>query len=232
MINRRELLLLSLAMALMPNRLMAAYRQSGVIDWDIFLNEMSKLADGYVAGKIENSKITKNGIGLLQQLDINSAVFEEAVSEAFETGNQYWLWQRMIKQENINGGILNIDSEQLVQLHDHPGATGMLRIISGETEVWQFDKMASNIGSDGLTSAELRRTSYRVLKPGDTAVLTPDAGNIHALRSVTDQCGMLDFFIPPYKRSQRNWYQPLDNDWFNSETIICRSIPQHEFTRA
>ncbi len=232
MISRREFVLLSLGVALMPETVLAAQRESGVIGWNAFLAAMTKLADDLAAGALEQSAVTKNGVEFLQQLDTDSAAFKAAVDEAFETGNRYWLWQRMVKQKKLNGGILNIDNQQLVQLHDHPGATGMMRIISGEAEVWQFDKTLSRIGPEGIMTTELRRVSHRVLKPGDTAVLTPTAGNIHALRSVTDQCSMLDFFIPPYQTSNRSWYLPLDDDWFNSETITCRSIPQHEFAKA
>ena len=230
MISRRELLLRSLGLVLLPHEVLASDIQSNTIGWNTFLAEMRKLADSNTTGKSGQINIAGNAVVFLQQLDMSSAEFKTAVNEAYETGNRYWLWQRMIKEHNINGGILNIGSEQPVMLHDHPGATGVLRIISGETEVWQFDKIASGIGHQGTTTAELKRVFHRVLKPGDTAVLTPYKGNIHALRAISKQCIMLDFFIPPYKTSQRNWYQPLDNDWSGSETITCRSIPQHEFS--
>jgi len=229
MISRRELLLYSLGLVFLPHEVPASDAQSSAIGWNTFIAEMRRLADGIYAGRLDQIMMTRNGVELLHQLDTDTAEFKAAVNGAYETGNRYWLWQRMIKEQNINGGILNIDSEQLVLLHDHPGATGMLRIISGETEVWQYDKIASGIGQEGTTTAELKRVLHGVLKPGDTAVLTPDKGNIHALRAISTQCTMLDFFIPPYKTSQRSWYQPLDNSWYNSETITCRSIPQHEF---
>lgn len=226
--SRSEFLLLSMAAALMPSSLLASVDKQPPIEWNTFVSQMRQLSDS----KLAPGLLAEQGAKSLQQLNLDSAEFEAAENEAFETGNQYWMWQRMLKDKNLNGGILNIDSEQLVQLHDHPGATGVLRIISGETEVWQFDKVASSIGSDGQKTTELKRVSKRLLKPGDTAVLTPDSGNIHALKAVSKQCRMLDFFIPPYQRSQRSWYEPLEKDWFNSETITCRSIPQDEYAEA
>lgn len=228
MISRRELLLFSLGVAVLPNWARASDRQPSSIEWVSFVQHMRQLA----GSKVDHDMIAQQGTQLLQRLTLDSGEFENAVSEAFETGNQYWMWQRMLKEENINGGILNIDSEQLVQLHDHPGSTGVLRIISGETEVWQFDEVTSSIGSDGKKIAKLKRLTKRLLKPGDIAVLTPDKGNIHALRAVSNRCRMLDFFIPPYQRSQRSWYEPLEKDWFNSESITCRSIPQDEYAKA
>jgi quercetin dioxygenase-like cupin family protein len=140
------------------------------------------------------------------------------------------MWQRLIKEKNLNGGILTIERDQLVQLHDHPGATGILRIISGETEVWQFDELTQKQNTDG--TAELALVSHEILKPGDMAVLNPESGNIHALRALSNECSMLDFFIPPYQRSQRSWYRPLDEDWFNRDKISCRKIPQDDYMDA
>ena len=231
-ISRRELLLLLPGMALLPDTILARDRLPGSIGWDSFLAQMKQLADAVARDKIDHVLTARRGMEFLQHLNIDTTEFEIAVNESYETGNQYWMWQRMLKQANINGGILNIDRGRLVPLHDHPGATGMLRIISGETEVWQFDRVASSTGPDGKKVDELTRVLHRTLRPGDTAVLTPDVGNIHALRAVSEQCSMLDFFIPPYKRSQRSWYEPIDNNWFNSENITCRSIPQHEYAKA
>lgn len=221
-----------MGMAFLPQRVLASNPGSNSIEWDTFLKEMKKLADGFASGETGQGIVAEHGIYLLQQLVIDSTQFETAVNDAFESGNQYWLWQRMVKEDHINGGILNIDSDRVVQLHDHPGATGMLRIISGETEIWQFDQVASSVGSDGNKTAELKRVSRRVLKPGDTAVLTPDSGNIHALRAVSKHCSMLDLFIPPYQTSRRSWYEPIDKDWFNRKFLTCRSIPQYEYTKA
>ena len=210
----------------------AGNRCDNPVDWQTFLEKMKSLADQATVGNASNSVIAEQGLYLLQQLRIESADFEAAVSQAYESGNRYWLWQRMIKEENINGGILNIDSEQLVQLHDHPGATGMLRIISGEAEVWQFDRVASSAVAEDSTIAEVHRVSRRTLRPGDTALLTPGSGNVHAIRAVTRQCRMLDIFIPPYIRSQRSWFIPMNEDWFDLQTITCRRVPEDEYTTA
>ena len=200
--------------------------------WDSFVVQMKQLADADASGKTDSKSITEHGMRLLRQLRLDTAEFDAAVNEAYESGNQFWMWQRLLKEKHINGGILSIERERLVPLHDHPGANGMVRIISGVAEMWQYDVVASSAGPDGNKIAELKRVSQRILRPGDTAVLTPETGNIHALKAVSKRCSMLDFFIPPYQRSRRSWYEPIDDDWFNRKSIICRSIPQHEYTMA
>ena len=232
MISRRQLLLAAASAVLLPAGGKASSNTSNKTSWLEFQSQMAELASSKVGGKISQKAVAERGMQYLKRLDISSAEFKAAVDESYETGNRYWLWQRMIKQQNINGGILNIDSEQMVQLHDHPGATGMVRIISGETEVWLFDEVKQGEANSQQDVAQLVRVSRRILRAGDTAVLTPNKGNIHALRAISKECRMLDFFIPPYERSQRNWFEPLEKNWFDKEKIACRKIPQHAYTNA
>lgn len=247
MISRREILLASLAAVMLPSGVIARADKSSFnadsfvddesIDWAEFQQRMLELAETAVGSSDNKQAVSASGVQCLKRLNIHSTEFKAAQDEAYETGNRFWLWQRMIKQKNINGGILNIGSDQMVQLHDHPGATGLLRIVSGETEVWQFDERkvdvrTSDENNEAPQVTELVRVSRRILKAGDTAVLTPEKGNIHALKAVSEQCSMLDFFIPPYERSQRSWYEPLEENWFDKEMLSCRKIPQHAYTRA
>ena len=231
-VSRRECLLLLAGLACWPNRMLAGYQQQDLVSWYSFVVQIKQLADAAASGKTDSKSLAEHGLRLLRQLRLDTAEFEAAVNEAYESGNKYWTWQRLLKEKHINGGILSIERERLVPLHDHPGASGMVRIISGAAEIWQYDVVDSSAGPDGNKFAELKRVSRRILKPGDTAVLTPESGNIHALRAVSEQCSMLYFFIPPYKRSRRSWYEPIDIDWFNRKLISCRSSAQHEYTMA
>ena len=200
--------------------------------WSTFQNKMMGLANAKVSGRVNDSVVAKLGLHYLKELEINSAEFKAAVNDSYETANNYWLWQRMIKQQYINGGILSIEDKQIIPLHDHPGATGMMRILSGKAEVWMFDEVKNNDSAAQENIVELKLVSHRTLIAGDTAVLTTEKGNIHALKAVTKECRMLDFFIPPYNRSKRHWFEPTDKNWFNKNTINCKKIPQHVYNKA
>ena len=235
MISRRQLLFSAVSTVLLPSEVMADIGLQKKLSWSEFQAKMTELANADALGAVDKKRLAENGLKTLQQLDVSSTEFKHAVEESYETGNRYWLWQRMIKQRNLNGGILTINDEQMVQLHDHPGATGMVRIISGEAEVWLFDEVRENKTGQKKSDqgiAELTQVSRRILRSGDTAVLTPHKGNIHALRSVSKECHMLDFFIPPYEKSQRSWFEPLAENWFDKERVLCQKIPQHAYTKA
>jgi len=234
-ISRRQLLFSAVSTVLLPSEVMADIGLQKKLSWSEFQAKMTELANADALGAVDKKRLAENGLKTLQQLDVSSTEFKHAVEESYETGNRYWLWQRMIKQRNLNGGILTINDEQMVQLHDHPGATGLVRIISGEAEVWLFDEVRENKTGQKKSDqgiAELTQVSRRILRSGDTAVLTPHKGNIHALRSVSKECRMLDFFIPPYEKSQRSWFEPLAENWFDKERVLCQKIPQHAYTKA
>ncbi len=234
-IARRKLLQAMLALpvaAITPPIVTAGeYSHYGFgLSWPQFVNQMEFLANERAADRVSEIQVAWRGLHWLQLLDVQDPLFEQAVRDATESGNAFWLWQRLIKDDILNGGILNIDSDKLVQLHDHPGATGLLRILEGKAEVWQYDidQPATAEHEDG--KVVLKRVAHRVLLPGDTAVLTPDEGNIHALRSVSKNCRMLDFFIPPYERKKRTWYEPVDAGWRHQESIICIPVSDRQFT--
>ncbi len=232
MISRRQLLLGVASSLLFPAGLYANSKIRRMDSWPEFHYKMTALANANSIGKVNNSAVTKLGMQYLKQLDVDSDEFETAVKDSYETSNDYWLWQRMVKQQNIKGGILGIEREQIIPLHDHPGATGMMRILSGTVEVWIFDEVKQAASTAEADIVDLALVSHRTLSAGDTAVLTPNKGNIHALRAISEECRMLDFFIPPYSRSKRSWFEPTNKNWFEEKTISCKKIPQYAYNKA
>jgi hypothetical protein len=228
MLNRRDFLLASLATLCMPGSVTAGMRMERPLSWTDYLREVKQLASAYGDRTITQTAMAARGVRLLQQLDTTDNAFQAAVHASWESGNRFWLWQRLTKESTVKGGILNIERDQDVPLHDHPGATGMVRVLTGEVEVWQFDRAGKAADRSGDHDV-LELVTHRVIQPGDTAVLSPDSGNIHALRARSRECSMLDYFIPPYERSERTWYRPVDDDWHDKARISCESISEYDF---
>jgi len=206
----------------------AAMSVDSPLAWPQYLHEMKQLAAGYTGRTATQADIAAQGIQLLRQLDTSDRSFLAAINDSYESGNRFWLWQRLTKESAIKGGILTIEHDQDVPLHDHPGATGMVRVLTGEVEVWHFDR-AARTADNSADHAVLELVTHRVMGPGDIAILSPDNGNIHALRARSQTCRMLDYFIPPYERSERTWYLPVDHDWHDKAHIRCESISENDF---
>jgi len=226
MINRRDFVLAALGMAVAPGAVAAVNRAGNNLVWADYCDEILQLALAYLEGAIPQPDMAARGVQLLQRLNTSDDAFQAAVQTSWESGNRYWLWQRLTKETGVTGGILTIDHKHAVPMHDHPGATGMIRVLKGEVEVWQYDCSEPST-TDGHAILDLM--SHRILRPGDIAVLSPERGNIHALHAQSKSCHMLDYFIPPYRREKRTWYQPLNNGWHDKDQVICRSISENEF---
>jgi len=233
MINRRHIIagFISVAAVMVKqDPLAAGIALPDKIEWKEFTARMKELSELFAVGGVDQRGMEQKGLQLISRLDIDAPSFDEAVNNSYESGNLFWLWQRMIKSGRLDGGILNIDRTQMIPLHDHPGATGMVRVISGETEVWKFERLGTDVHQPG--KAQLKLIFHGILRPGDTATVTPQNGNIHALRSVSEECRMLDFFIPPFERRDLLYFKPDDDNWFDKSQISCRAIPRTEFTRS
>ena len=232
MIDRRNFLLASLVAMLTPRAVLSDTQTSVQLSWADYLGEMKQLSSACADRTITQRDMATRGVQLLLQLDTTDNAFQKAIDTSYESGNRFWLWQRLTKDTGINGGILNIERGQDVPLHDHPGATGMVRVLTGEVEVWQFDRSITATTTKTAGKAVLERVTHRVMQPGDVAVLSPDSGNIHALRARSKTCSMLDYFIPPYERSDRTWYRPVDDGWYDKTRITCESITENDFYMA
>jgi len=225
-IDRRNFILAVLGTALVPGAVAEVKPTGNKLAWAEYCDEMLQLASAYQERKVNHQDMLARGVQLLQQLDMSDAAFQTAVQNSWESGNRYWLWRRLIRDTGITGGILVIDRDQPVPMHDHPGATGMLRVLKGKVEVWQYDCS----GPDATNGdAILELASHRILRPGDVAFLTPERGNIHTLRAQSRTCHLLDYFIPPYQRSKRTWYLPVDDGWHDRDQVICRSVQEDDF---
>ena len=232
MIDRRQILagLVSVAGMVMSKNVTDGQKQVNKLEWPDFLARLKELSDRFANGTVRQNDMERQGLSLISRLDVNSDSFMAAVANSYESGNLFWLWQRMTKSARLDGGILNIDQEEIIPLHDHPGGTGMVRIISGEAEVWKVKRVDEDRHRPG--EANLEVLFHGVLRPGDTASVTPEDGNIHALRSVSKECRMLDFFIPPFDRASLLFFEPSEKKWFAKQQIACRAVPRTEFTHA
>ncbi len=229
MINRRDFILAALGMISIPYPLLAGMQSRSALSWDEFLTGMQALVQQHKNHSMSLADVSEHGLKIMQQLDVDSDSFIQAIAHSYESGNRFWLWQRLVKERGLNGGVLHVERQQAIPLHDHPQATGMLRMLSGEAEVWQFDRVSTQAATDGSRLATLRLRSHKLLKPGDSAVLTPAKGNIHAIKAKSPQCSMLDFFIPPYSKSERSWYTPVSGG-LNQQQLVCTQTSEHEFS--
>ena len=86
-----------------------------------------------------------------------------------------------------------VPAQSNIPIHDHPGMTVLMRELIGRARITAWDWMDENLASVCFD---------REVKAGDPIyVTTPDAGNLHAIRAVTD-FAFVDLLVPPYAPAQ------------------------------
>ena len=109
-------------------------------------------------------------------------------------------------------GIFILKRGAAIPLHDHPGMTGIVKVLYGKIRVRSYDLLESNEDAEkndnvsqfdpSLTASQIKRavlqstTEYSV----DTApcVLTPTKNNLHQVDAVDGPVAILDILAPPY----------------------------------
>ena len=117
MIDRRQIMLglVSLAALATQQAPLSAALPAGKIGWLEFTGQMRELSERFAAGGISQQGMEREGLALISRLDIEASSFAQAEGNAFESGNAFWLWQRMIRTRRLDGGILNIDRTQMIR---------------------------------------------------------------------------------------------------------------------
>ena len=89
-----------------------------------------------------------------------------------------------------------------VPVHDHPGITIYMYVISGKLRIKSYNVVGEQEGKKIF-----RQVVDNVLSAGESASLTPEHANVHSLTILEDDTQFIDAFAPPYACNDIvNWY--------------------------
>jgi len=137
----------------------------------------------------------------------------------------------LLKTEQFSFGIFIIRKGMALPLHDHPGMTGIVKVLYGTLKVTSYK------AKDGPLSMEEHSTLNRIpvtrlpdvtlTSSSDCQVLTPHVGNFHFVQSMGDDTAIFDILAPPYSDSDnrdchyyKEMYLSTENDCFGSELRV------------
>jgi len=104
-------------------------------------------------------------------------------------------------------GCFAIPPNGIIPLHDHPGMTGVIRVLEGSVDIESFDKCEEN-------SYLARSRGTRTFKSPSTVCLGPQDANIHQIKAGETGAVFLDCLMPDYDDDSGrscNFYM-VDND--------------------
>lgn len=106
-------------------------------------------------------------------------------------------------------------------LHDHPGMSGLLKVIHGKvrlssyTEI-EFQPVPQHMAISKQTCLVSKKIKTVIKHPDmilsdsdECCVLCPNEGNIHEIHPLTEFAAFIDILVPPYGEKGCHYYQEL-----------------------
>lgn len=118
-----------------------------------------------------------------------------------------WRYQTMVDSPRLRAGLLTLFRFAPIPLHDHPGACGAQRVLSGRVQIERYDHSAGAGQSPQVVWLE--RTAEEDLTSGGSACFHRGSGNLHRLESLTARSVLLSVMIRPHQDGERAWYFPV-----------------------
>lgn len=145
----------------------------------------------------------------------HGSIIKSPHSQKTANTTENWHWKELISQKEYIAGILRLDANKKIPIHDHPGSSGLLFVLHGELEVTEYRQ----INSQTSRTTDLLPYKISAIKSYQFCSFGTDAGNIHSIRAINKDCFILDILISPYELQQRKWYLPIETQHHNNVVI-------------
>jgi predicted metal-dependent enzyme (double-stranded beta helix superfamily) len=193
-------------LATAPLTLARAARSDGTIDWDAFLDRLSALAQAQFTPEWDPAAYVEDVAALMKTLAPRDRAFRRFLRRYRDTAQGFPAIRSAHDGGHFSVATLHFEPGEAIGLHDHPRMTGVILGLRGAARIDAFDRLPHPERDDRW---RLRPAGPVVVAPGQHATLTPDRGNVHALRADTFT-ELLDVFTPPYdaeRSAEFRWYE-------------------------
>ena len=101
--------------------------------------------------------------------------------------------------------LIAITPECSLPLHNHPGSSGAMMVISGNVRGIVCEQV------DPVTTKKQMRSMLKVVEnkifiPNETSCFTKKQNNIHSIKALTNRAVALVFHTPPFSTNQQSYF--------------------------
>lgn len=119
-----------------------------------------------------------------------------------------WHYLPLIEMPVLRAGIVTLFRFAPIPLHDHPGAYGVQRVLSGRVRFGCYEHAPAAMENERVVS--VGRAAKHELCAGGSSCYYPDRGNLHELLSLSARSVLLSMTIRPCREQDRSWYFPVN----------------------
>jgi len=119
----------------------------------------------------------------------------------------------ILESADVTISIFIIRKGMNIPLHDHPGMTGLIKVLYGTLKITSYkatDRCLSLEEHTSLNTISVEKLPDVILTPSSPGcqVLTPHIGNFHSVQSIGEDAAMFDILAPPYDENREcNFYR-------------------------
>ena len=136
--------------------------------------------------------------------------YQQLLEEAYSCSASHkkpWQHQPLIEAPHLRVALLTVSRFSAIPLHDHPGACGLQKVLSGRVRVSHYDR-ESVLENSGRV-VWLNRKAVREYAEGESACYHWNSENLHEVTSLTSKSILLNMVVRPYDEKKRSWYFPV-----------------------
>lgn len=111
----------------------------------------------------------------------------------------------LFNKDFLRVNLIAIKPEHNLPLHDHPGSSGSMMVISGDvrTIVCKQEKLSVNTKQ---SSCMLTVVENKIFPTGEISCFTRDQHNIHSIEAVTDRAVIMVVHTSPFALDQQTYF--------------------------
>lgn len=160
---------------------------------------------------------------LIEWLTKASHILEPSHDQHADCG---WSWTGLIDNEYLRVGLLSLNEESTIPIHDHPGSSGLLLILEGHLRVQEYQCHAASMTQSQRRIVEMERVNRQLFGPGEYGAFSSTQGNIHSLQSFDRPCLILGLLLSPYRNEDRTWYMSLEENGLSETHFSAVRLPR------
>lgn len=128
----------------------------------------------------------------------------------------------IFKSDFIEVKLNRITTTRSLPLHDHPGASGSMLVISGRVQTVSCEQEKTDLNRQ--TRSQLKIVANSILSIGDSSCFTKKHNNIHSITALTDTAIIFTVHVNPFPNTRQSYFFPLSPQQKPNTYIITQRV--------
>ena len=111
----------------------------------------------------------------------------------------------LFNEDFLRVNLISIKAGSSLPLHDHPGSSGSMMVISGDARIIVCEQEKLSINKN-QSRCKLSIVENKIITTGETSCFTQEQHNIHSVEAVTDRVVIMVIHTSPFAANQQTYF--------------------------